>query len=82
MCRHYNGIIVCGYFSYIISNDLIEIFLKYDPLRHWGFTKKEAGSKVVGIVGIGGLGTMGIKIGNVFSIFNYNLNYSLIYKYR
>ena len=36
----------------------------YDPLRHWGFTKKEAGPKVVGIVGIGGLGTMGIKIAN------------------
>jgi len=36
----------------------------YDPLRHWGFTKKDAGSKVVGIVGIGGLGTMGIKIAN------------------
>ena len=40
----------------------MKLFFKYDPLRHWGFTNKDAGSKVVGIAGIGGLGTMGIKI--------------------
>lgn len=31
----------------------------FDPMRHWGATKKKM---TIGVIGIGGLGTMGIKL--------------------